>query len=117
LVFFFAICRESFQALVVLGLPGVPIDFLGPIPLMRGNIRWTCICGNPFDSRKIGFLYVFFGNVQLMGAEVTNLKAAGPGESRPFREADRAGFEPAVEPKPYAGLANRCLQPLGHLSL
>ena len=32
------------------------------------------------------------------------------------QEADRAGFEPAVEVSPYAGLANRCLQPLGHLS-
>ncbi len=31
-------------------------------------------------------------------------------------EADRAGFEPAVELTPYAGLANRSLQPLGHLS-
>ena len=31
-------------------------------------------------------------------------------------EADRAGFEPAVEFAPYAGLANRYLQPLGHLS-
>lgn len=31
-------------------------------------------------------------------------------------KADRAGFEPAVEFAPYAGLANRCLQPLGHLS-
>ena len=29
---------------------------------------------------------------------------------------DRAGFEPAVELAPYAGLANRYLQPLGHLS-
>ncbi len=29
---------------------------------------------------------------------------------------DRAGFEPAVEREPYAGLANRYLQPLGHLS-
>ena len=31
-------------------------------------------------------------------------------------EADRAGFEPAVGFAPYAGLANRYLQPLGHLS-
>ena len=31
-------------------------------------------------------------------------------------KAERAGFEPAVGPKPYADLANRCLQPLGHLS-
>ncbi len=29
---------------------------------------------------------------------------------------DRAGFEPAVPLARYAGLANRCLQPLGHLS-
>ena len=29
---------------------------------------------------------------------------------------DRAGFEPAVPLTRYAGLANRCLQPLGHLS-
>ena len=32
------------------------------------------------------------------------------------KKADRAGFEPAVELTPYAGLANRYLQPLGHLS-
>ncbi len=31
-------------------------------------------------------------------------------------KTDRAGFEPAVEVSPYAGLANRSLQPLGHLS-
>ena len=31
-------------------------------------------------------------------------------------KADRAGFEPAVPLTRYAGLANRCLQPLGHLS-
>jgi hypothetical protein len=31
-------------------------------------------------------------------------------------KADRAGFEPAVGLAPYAGLANRYLQPLGHLS-
>jgi hypothetical protein len=29
---------------------------------------------------------------------------------------ERAGFEPAIQVAPYAGLANRCLQPLGHLS-
>ena len=29
---------------------------------------------------------------------------------------DRAGFEPAMEADPHAGLANRCLQPLGHPS-
>ena len=33
-----------------------------------------------------------------------------------FPETERAGFEPAVGPEPYADLANRCLQPLGHLS-
>ncbi len=33
------------------------------------------------------------------------------------KEAERAGFEPAVQGNPpYDGLANRCLQPLGHLS-
>ena len=32
-------------------------------------------------------------------------------------QAERAGFEPAVRVNyPYDGLANRCLQPLGHLS-
>lgn len=31
-------------------------------------------------------------------------------------ETDRAGFEPAVPLTRYVGLANRCLQPLGHLS-
>ncbi len=34
-----------------------------------------------------------------------------------LKESERAGFEPAVESlQPYDGLANRCLQPLGHLS-
>ncbi len=31
--------------------------------------------------------------------------------------AERARFELAVEFNPYVGLANRCLQPLGHLSI
>ena len=30
--------------------------------------------------------------------------------------AEREGFEPSIEVTPYAGLANLCLQPLGHLS-
>ena len=36
--------------------------------------------------------------------------------SQTVQETDRAGFEPAVPLTRYAGLANRCLQPLGHLS-
>ncbi len=36
--------------------------------------------------------------------------------SQTAQETDRAGFEPAVPLTRYAGLANRCLQPLGHLS-
>ena len=31
--------------------------------------------------------------------------------------AEREGFEPSVEVCPYDGLANRCLRPLGHLSV
>ncbi len=41
------------------------------------------------------------------------------GTAKPYRnrgETDRAGFEPAVPLSRHAGLANRCLQPLGHLS-
>ena len=34
----------------------------------------------------------------------------------PSIEAEREGFEPSIEVTPYAGLANLCLQPLGHLS-
>lgn len=31
--------------------------------------------------------------------------------------AEREGFEPSIRTfEPYAGLANRCLQPLGHVS-
>ncbi len=34
-----------------------------------------------------------------------------------MKMAEREGFEPSVRAKyPYDGLANRCLQPLGHLS-
>ena len=33
-----------------------------------------------------------------------------------LESVERAGFEPAIQVAPYAGLANRCLQPLGHLS-
>src|SRR5687768_11976095 len=29
---------------------------------------------------------------------------------------EREGFEPSIRVSAYAGLANRCLQPLGHLS-
>ncbi len=32
------------------------------------------------------------------------------------RLAEREGFEPSIGVTPYAGLANLCLQPLGHLS-
>src|SRR3954470_7843035 len=32
------------------------------------------------------------------------------------RRAEREGFEPSIRVSTYAGLANRCLQPLGHLS-
>src|SRR3954452_5775976 len=31
--------------------------------------------------------------------------------------AERVGFEPTIRGKPYDDLANRCLQPLGHLSV
>jgi hypothetical protein len=31
-------------------------------------------------------------------------------------ETEREGFEPSIRVSTYAGLANRCLQPLGHLS-
>ncbi len=30
--------------------------------------------------------------------------------------AEREGFEPSIQVTPYDDLANRCLQPLGHLS-
>ena len=43
----------------------------------------------------------------------------GRGAAKPYGDrgkADRAGFEPAVPLSGHAGLANRCLQPLGHLS-
>ncbi len=43
----------------------------------------------------------------------------GRGAAKPYGnrgKTDRAGFEPAVPLARYAGLANRCLQPLGHLS-
>src|SRR3954469_14015310 len=29
---------------------------------------------------------------------------------------EKEGFEPSIRVSPYAGLANRCLKPLGHLS-
>ena len=35
---------------------------------------------------------------------------------RSSRAAERAGFEPAEEREPLAGLANRCLGPLDYLS-
>ena len=41
---------------------------------------------------------------------------AGPPTTQRTRGAEEAGFEPAIEIAPYAGLANRCLQPLGHPS-
>ena len=33
-----------------------------------------------------------------------------------IRMAERGGFEPPVQCNPYNGLANRCFQPLSHLS-
>ncbi len=38
----------------------------------------------------------------------------GPSDFRGY--AERGGFEPPIECYPYNGLANRRLQPLGHLS-
>src|SRR5437763_557408 len=47
-----------------------------------------------------------------------------PGESTKARRGcdgpsgtDEEGFEPSIQVSPYAGLANRCLQPLGHPSM
>lgn len=34
-----------------------------------------------------------------------------------MKVAEKVGFEPTVRRKPYAGLANQYLQPLGHLSV
>jgi hypothetical protein len=34
----------------------------------------------------------------------------------PLTGTEREGFEPSIEVSPYAGLANRCLKPLGHHS-
>src|SRR4029078_9165519 len=34
-----------------------------------------------------------------------------------WKLAERVGFEPTIRGKPYDDLANRCLQPLGHLSV
>ncbi len=48
------------------------------------------------------------GRIRLCGRPACR-RACGPA-------TDRAGFEPAVPLTRYAGLANRCLQPLGHLS-
>src|SRR3954453_13824093 len=36
---------------------------------------------------------------------------------RAFCLAEREGFEPSIRCNPYDDLANRCLQPLGHLSV
>ncbi len=49
------------------------------------------------------------------GAEQKKRTPSGPWPTALLR-TDRAGFEPAVPLTRYAGLANRCLQPLGHLS-
>src|SRR6185436_10201643 len=41
---------------------------------------------------------------------------SGPTLDARTRRAEREGFEPSIRVSTYAGLANRCLQPLGHLS-
>src|ERR1700693_1779671 len=41
---------------------------------------------------------------------------SGPILDARTRRAEREGFEPSIRVSTYAGLANRCLQPLGHLS-
>src|SRR5687768_1970778 len=41
---------------------------------------------------------------------------SGPTRDARTRLTEREGFEPSIRVSAYAGLANRCLQPLGHLS-
>src|ERR1700693_1223375 len=43
-------------------------------------------------------------------------RKSGPTLNARTRGAEREGFEPSIRVSTYAGLANRCLQPLGHLS-
>ena len=50
------------------------------------------------------------------GSDARNKTKAPVCRTDAFKKTDRAGFEPAVPLTRYAGLANRCLQPLGHLS-
>ncbi len=54
------------------------------------------------------------------GAGLRAATAAGASHLRPpagrHTEAERAGFEPAMEFEPHTRLAGECLQPLGHLS-
>src|SRR3954452_16996312 len=45
-----------------------------------------------------------------------SVKKNGPTLDARTRRAEREGFEPSIRVSTYAGLANRCLQPLGHLS-
>jgi len=71
------------------------------------------------------------GRLRLMIADETDNPASGPAETKKPRsisgfeddygplmipEAERAGFEPAVQCYPYAALAKRCFRPLSHLS-
>src|SRR3954469_17642554 len=45
-----------------------------------------------------------------------SIMKGGPTLDARTRRAEREGFEPSIRVSTYAGLANRCLQPLGHLS-
>src|SRR5882762_5843460 len=45
----------------------------------------------------------------------SRMKSGSTLEAR-TRRAEREGFEPSIRVSTYAGLANRCLKPLGHLS-
>ena len=49
-------------------------------------------------------------------AQSLGLSRAVPLHEQGFLEAERAGFEPAMEREPHTRLAGECLQPLGHLS-
>jgi hypothetical protein len=91
-----AAARASSIAMVIQSSSVIDLQLYGCLLTIRGSERGRT--SNPRFRRPV--LY------PLSYGSVTNLETA-----------ERKGFEPSIQVSPYAGLANRCLQPLGHLSL
>ena len=82
---------------------------------MNGIVKYLCVVVGigivpPLDRDRVGTSAVHPIDV---ASQLQKWKE--PASAGSF-DAERAGFEPAVQFDPYAALAKRCFRPLSHLS-